>query len=36
MEETLGSLEGRHKKLLSILEMVPIEQFLVRQANSVG
>ena len=28
MEETLGSLEGRHKKLLSILEMVPIDQFL--------
>ncbi len=27
MEETLGSLEGRHKKLLSILEMVSIEQF---------
>ncbi len=30
MEETLGSLEGRHKKLLAILEMVPIEQFLPR------
>ncbi len=28
MEETLGSLEGRHKKLLSILEMVSIEEFL--------
>ena len=28
MEETLGSLEGRYKKLLSILEMVPIDQFL--------
>ncbi len=28
MEETIGPLEGRHKKLLSVLEMVRVERFL--------
>ena len=28
VEETIGPLEGRHKKLLSVLEMVRVERFL--------